>query len=949
MLKLITVILSLIIISCGSSEEDTPALASFSIGGSVSGLAGSLSIQNNNTHTLTISNNGIYTFNGKFSAGSNYKITVSRQPAGQHCAISNANGQISRANIANINIHCRIAFTVSGSYSTAPLIQVDSDINDPFAVANISNNTVASAQVIANFSSVQGFLSLEPTARFTEQDRFASSTDEFDVFKVTLQKNQTLRLQVVDFAAGGDFQGDLDLELYEGANLVAFSDSITEFETLTVPADGDYFILVRAFEGTSKYTLSLDGVSTVTTPAQTSSMNFIPGEAIVQFTPGTALSQSRASNQLMRLSHSESSRATLAKFDLSNNTTRAATRTTSAPNFFQQLAIDNPESYQKHKTLQHIKQLRQRAEVKYAEPNYIRQAYKVPNDTHYHLQWHYRAIKLPQAWNITTGDRAANVIVAVVDTGVFLTHTDLSNQLVAGYDFIANPTNAGDGDGIDNNPDDPGDGAQINSSSWHGTHVAGTVAAQSNNNNGVAGVSWGAKIMPLRVLGKQGGSSYDIMQAVLYAAGLPNDSGTLPAQKADIINLSLGGSGFTQQEQDVYTAARDAGVIIVAAAGNENTSQRSYPASYAGVISVSATDFNNHRAPYSNFGSRIDIAAPGGHSGADVNNDGHGDGVLSASVDDSSGSREPTFTFHNGTSMAAPHVAGVFALMRAVHADISPADIDRLLPAITTDLGTPGRDDIYGHGLIDALKAVQQAQILLHGEDLPPQPALITAEPNQLTLGAITNGAMLTLTNQGDIADSITSVSNNANWLTVTANNVDADGLGTYQLTIDRTGLADASYLGIISFNLSTGNVLKVSVSMLVGSFNTTGNAGTNYILLIDQNNNIIDQAIPVDQGNGIFNYRFNYVPVGFYQIVGGSDIDNDQLICQLAETCGGFPTVSALSTFEVRNTDITGLDFVMNILANFGSSLSSDNKAKQPASLQRLPTKKQAATGVQE
>ncbi len=951
--KLIALVAVLALNSCGGGGKTDPAPTSFSVGGITTDLTGTISIANNGTNTRTITGNGAYSFSEKLNTGSSYNVTISQQHAGQFCSIANASGQISTANITNVNISCtNVVFAVSGSYQTAPLIQVDSDINDPFAVANVSNNSFTTAQSITNFSSVQGFLTLDGTGRFIEQDRFASSTDEFDIYKVTLQQNQSLRLQVVDFAVGGEFQGDLDLDLYDAnLNLIAFSDSTTEFETLAVPADGEYYIRVSAFSGTSKYTLSLNNVSTQNTALKTSSTDFKQGEAIIQFKPGTVVNQFKANNQLMRLSHNKSSRSTLANFDITDNNKLSMTRSTAPLNFMQELAISNPESFQKVQTLRHIKRLRQRDDVKYAEPNYIVQAYRVPNDTHYNLQWHYPAINLPLAWNITTGDitvtsgsrAGTDVIVAVVDTGVFLAHDDFTGQLVAGYDFISDPTNAGDLEsGIDPNPDDPGDGAQINTSSWHGTHVAGTVAARSNDNSGVAGVAWDAKIMPLRVLGKEGGTSYDIIQAIRYAAGLSNDSGTTPVQKADIINLSLGGGGFDPVSQTAYTAVRNAGVIIVAAAGNENTSQLSYPASYEGVISVSATDFANERAPYSNFGTHIDVAAPGGNGGADLNNDGFGDGVLSAVKNESSPEeRQSAFNFQSGTSMAAPHVAGVLALMRAVHPDITPDQIDTLLSSgnITTDLGDTGRDDIFGYGLIDALKAVQEAQKLANNNVLPQQPALITADPNQLTLGA-GNGATLTLSNQGDDPASITSFSDDSNWLTVSPDTVDGDGLGSYQITVNRADLSGTSYLGTITFNLSTGNALKVQVSMFVGTLDNTGNAGTNYILLIDSNDNVINQATPIISGNGIFNYHFNNVPAGSYQIVGGSDIDNDQLICQLAETCGGYPTINALSNIKVINTDISNLDFVMDILSTFGSSsLSTDGKTMQPQGFQRLPT----------
>ena len=140
--------------------------------------------------------------------------------------------------------------------------------------------------------------------------------------------------------------------------------------------------------------------------------------------------------------------------------------------------------------------------------------------------------------------------------------------------------------------------------------VYGHVHQVQYNQIGVAGVNWNARIMPLRVLGVGGGLSYDIQQAVRYAASLPNDSGTLPQQKADVMNLSLGGLGSSQTEQETYLAAREEGVIIVASAGNNNNAIPSYPAAYDGVVSVSATDIQNTRANYSSFGPTVDVAAP---------------------------------------------------------------------------------------------------------------------------------------------------------------------------------------------------------------------------------------------------------------------------------------------------------------------------------------------------
>ena len=546
----------------------------------------------------------------------------------------------------------------------------------------------------------------------------------------------------------------------------------------------------------------------------------------------------------------------------------------------------------------------------------------------------------------------------MVDTGVFLAHEDLNNKLIAGYDFISDPENAADNDGIDANPDDPGDGGQTGSSSWHGTHVAGTIAAESDNNIGVAGVSWGAKIMPLRALGLQGGTDYDIGQAVLFAAGLENDSNTIPTQKADIINLSLGGPGGSASSQAIYNLARAEGVIIVAAAGNENSDQPFYPAAYDGVISVAATDLNNNRAPYSNFansnlGSKIDIAAPGGDIGFDQNSDGYPDGVLSTLIDDANGSKKSAYVFYQGTSMAAPHVAGVLALMRAVYPSLSPDDVTRSLAdgLLTNNIGD---SSLFGAGLLDALKAVNEANRLANGGVAPELPPLVTASPSNIALGPNASRT-LTISNNGGGNPIITSFSNNADWLSVSPNDVDSEtGLGTYNISIDRTDLPDSTYTGSITFNIDTAEgpeTLKVQVSMTVGTVSTEGSIGTQFVLLLDRiTGEILDQTTPGKDINGEYQYQFEEVPAGNYQILGGSDIDNDLLICQLGESCGGFPVLNKLSDIIVTDSNITDLDFVSGVLSNYGATSTTAStvisiKLQQPIN-NKLPNPKEI-TGV--
>lgn len=263
--------------------------------------------------------------------------------------------------------------------------------------------------------------------------------------------------------------------------------------------------------------------------------------------------------------------------------------------------------------------------VAYAEPDYMRQAISdspihvaapllTPNDPQYANQWHYKyvagsseGLNLPSAWDITTG--LSTTVVAVIDTGI-LPHTDLAGRTVAGYDFITDTFVANDGNGRDNNPADPGDWIVANEcggthsaqdSSWHGTHVAGTIGAASNNGVGVTGVNWNAKILPVRVLGKCGGYTSDIVDGMRWAAGLSVSGVSANANPADVINMSLGGPGScSTTEQNAINAIVAAGTAVVVAAGNSNDDASGYsPASCSGVITVASNNREGDRAYYS--------------------------------------------------------------------------------------------------------------------------------------------------------------------------------------------------------------------------------------------------------------------------------------------------------------------------------------------------------------
>lgn len=367
-----------------------------------------------------------------------------------------------------------------------------------------------------------------------------------------------------------------------------------------------------------------------------------------------------------------------------------------------------------------------RGDVEFAEPNYIAEAFTVPNDPFYKYQWHfdnstYGGVHAESAWDTETG---AGVIVAVIDTGVayedytqgstrYYRAPDLqSTAFASGYDFVNNDTHPNDDEG-------------------HGTHVTGTIAQSTNNGSGVAGLAYGATIMPVKVLNRFGSGTYAaIADGIYYAA----DHG------AKVINMSLGGSFPSQTLENALGYAYNKGVTIVAAAGNDNTNVISYPAAYNDyVIAVGATRFDEARAPYSNYGAGLDVVAPGGDLNVKQNGDIYGDGVLQQTF----GSRynDWGYYFYQGTSMASPHVAAIAALVIANGNAVTPAQVRAAIETTADDLGVAGWDQTYGWGLANAAEALAYGAVPPPPADSVPTVNILNPAANSTVNGIVTISA----------------------------------------------------------------------------------------------------------------------------------------------------------------------------------------------------------------
>jgi len=784
---------------------------------------------------------------------------------------------------------------VSGTISIRSNTQIDSDINDANS-AQLSNNSELTAQSLPNPCELGGFVGTPGTAN---PGPLSGSGDSDDYYSVYLLVGQPV---VFNY-----FAGSLSFSVRE-PNSASYT-TITGSQ-FTAASEGTHIINIRATSGASNYTLGIATAVSTMALSTAGEADFVAGEIIVEYKQAKQAMASRSlSSQL--ISNIENKGFKVSAGHPSRSLLLSITDPVNRATVGRSLNI-KPGKSLKQETLEVIAALKLQTDIADARPNYLFHASAIPNDTYYKYMWDVQLMHMEAAWEIEKGDTNP-VIVAVLDTGVLFEHPDLNGKLLQGYDFIRDNTRSGDSDpGIDPDPQDPGDNPPT--SSFHGTHVSGTVAAATNNGLGVPSFGWNIQVMPMRVLGRGGGTDYDIEQAILYAIGEPNDSGTVPAQPAQVINMSLGGPINSLYVPAAFKKAFQKNVFIVAAAGNDSSKTpipyTVFPAGVPGVISVGAVGSAKTVADYSNYGSFLSLVAPGGDtSGADRNNDGRADWVLSTAGEDSTGTIKLGYGFEIGTSMASPHVAAVIGLMKSIYPELTPNEFQNWLTSglLTDDIAPAGRDDYSGYGLLNAEKALNLA---FSASAAANGIAKLAVNPSSLDFGPNATSLNFRIVNEGNAELIVDSVTVDKAWASVVAINVDANGVGDYRINVNRDGLASLRYSGSISIVSNGGNA---NIPFFLQSNPQLNNAGVQYVELKRTDDPSVIYTVRATYLNGSYGFAFNDINPGIYSIYSYSNLDGDSgTSCDSGESCGnyGATTTNAIYLNIKRNQPISDVNF---------------------------------------
>jgi serine protease len=819
-------------------------------------------------------------------------------------------------------VSSKTGLNLSGTISVPPAAAVDSDLNDGNQAHRRSNDDPNNAQALTSPTLLVGTVNQPGTGPSGASQAIG---DVDDWFSIDLVAGQSIELE--NSAEIGSAEIDLYVLAKDGSQIGFANTPDTRSKCVQISQTGTYQIDVHAFMGASVYNLRVaDPGNAGQCNTITTAINFNPQEllaipkterinrtTLATSTPSRMVATHILPTSVLAAGVQVVAGAGTGPILLKLPSQKAAlaqglSRLAQAPRSATQLAAagNTPATVM---ALKYAKYIQTSGNYVGVHPNWRMETQALagtfpPNDPSYSLQrWHYDQINVASALNrlgsqSISGSRSP--LVAVIDDGVMLDHPDLYPQLLsAGRTFF---TNLSPGDGNVANGDNPAQ--RSDNPIFHGTHVAGLIAASTFDGRFGAGIAPMAQILPLRVFQPgHGANTLDIVNAMLYAAGLDNNSGTLPAKRADIINLSLGSDvNCPVAYQNAIDRVRAAGVMVVAAAGNSSRLDLgrrvavSAPANCRGVIAVGALDNQKKLAPYSNTGSALSLVAPGGGTDPALGVSAGGDSIYSTVGSfNANGTRIANFGALEGTSMAAPHVSGTLALMRYINPNLSPSQIDAFLAAgrLSDDLGATGRDNDFGMGLINARKAVEVA---LETTISTPMPTLIpiTAQPSSFDLGSFRTSAQLELRANVPIGstvatETVTSVISSSPAVQISPTQVDATGQGLYTLSVDRTLLSIGTHDLRITVNLKPTRTLSLSLSVTrveERSTALTTSYGPLYVVLIDPDRNDVVATVQATANNGRYTWSYNSYTRNRVSIIAGADLDNDDYICQRGEPC---------------------------------------------------------------
>ena len=831
-------------------------------------------------------------------------------------------GLVTRLDLTITILDVKDSWNITGTIYSNPYSAIDGDVSNIVRYPPIDNSSSSVAQLIQNPTDVIGHIGDHVSSVVNlGDDGFCIEDpdnpgfcdfidvdidDDEDWYKFSGAPNLLLTLSIEGLIFEENGLGyccttdgiDADLLIYdEDGNLTDFSytsSSTSIYKQIVLPETGNYYAVVRAIEGHTKYVLTL-GSNVFGVNAFSPKDNFKLNRFISYVPFGKDFDKNSyeypsfdkdSDLETKVISSIDSDFRGFREFDFDLETEYKSI-------FDYDYSSEKLENLDQAMYLMHWKLL-QHYRNQYPDLNLELDVKVEPHftpDPSFIYQWGLSQIGLDTVLQ-AIGAETKDIAVAVLDSGgpnFGSTASQSSAFLGGGYDFWDDDS-------------DPTDSTAATDS--HGTHVGSTIAALNDGNN-ING--YGIKVLPVRVMGPSGGYSSDTIQGMLYAAGLPNRSNSVYTGDTPIkvINMSLGSMGgscsssYAQVINEIYNM----NISIVSSSGNsaqELPGVYGYPSSCPNVISVGALDYVRQRSYYSTYNDEVDIAAPGGDTSVDRNGDGYRDGILAF------GSNED-LAFYQGTSMASPNAAGAIAILYSLVPNLTSFQVDGLLVDghLTDDIGPAGRDDDYGWGALNIQKAVTRI-ISEEGLDF----TYGTISPGIYNLGVEFNEFDLEVSKVGEGELLVNELSADIpSAVQISPNNVDSEGFGTYRVTIDRASLPDGLYQSKITVPFSNENSSSMVVTFQVGADRENISIPNVYATLIDESSEAVIWGY-LDLTEGSVRFTASDINEGNYYWMFSTIVDS--YIMDPGEFYNYYPDQSSTDDYfnlgesDIENTAVT-------------------------------------------